>query len=278
MADIMKEALILERLSPSPRVIDIYGYCGTTVILEAMASDLHTKIIIDEGAFSKEGVISQKKLDKLQEDDVYPLNNFTTSEKLQISLDMAESLADIHGFEGGPIIHADTHIEQWLIAPDGRIKFNDFNNARLPSWDAKEKKYCERTSYYGGTWRSPEEYIPSPQDESIDVYAYGNNIYTLLTGLWPYYDEYSHEISESDIKRQIVAGKRPFVDPRYRTRSVIEKGLVKIMEKCWAQEREDRPTSYELVKYMRRLKAEAVHVGELKESSLIKIPIPRGLR
>lgn len=59
---------------------------------------------------------------------------------------------------------------------------------------------------------------------------------------------------------------------------MIEKGLVKIMEKCWAQEREDRPTSYELVKYMRRLKAEAVHVGELKESSLIKIPIPRGLR
>ncbi len=176
VADIKKEAMILERLTPSPRVLDIYGYCGTSVVVEPMAEDLHTKIIVGTG------YTFQKKLDKL--DDVYPLNNFTASEKLQISLDMAESLADLHGFEGGAIIHADTHIEQWLIAPDRSIKLNDFNNAREPTWNVKKNKYCEKTSTYGGVWRSPEEYIGRPQDESIDVYAYGNNIYTLVSPLF----------------------------------------------------------------------------------------------
>lgn len=173
VASIRKEAMILERLTHSPRVLDIYGYCGTSVVVEAMEEDLHTKIIIGEG------YISQKKLNKL--DDVYPQNNFTASEKLQISLDMAESLADLHGFDGGPIIHADTHIEQWLIAPDRSVKLNDFNNAREPMWNAKEKRYCEKRSTYGGIWRSPEEFDGYSQDESIDVYAYGNNIYTLVS-------------------------------------------------------------------------------------------------
>ena len=139
---IHKEANVLERLSPSPRILDIYGACGTTVLVEAMASDLHTKIIRGTG------FASQKKLDEL--DDVHPLNDFTPSEKLQISLDMAESLADLHGYEGGPIIHADTHIEQWLIAPDGSIQLNDFNNAREPLWNAQKREYCEARSSYGG--------------------------------------------------------------------------------------------------------------------------------
>jgi serine/threonine protein kinase len=120
---IHKEAIILERLSSSPRILDIYSYCGGSVFVEQMASDLHTKIVYGNG------VDSQERLDTL--DNVYPQNNLTASEKLQISLEMAKSLADIHGFEGGPIVHADTHIEQWLIAPDGNIKLNDFNNGEF---------------------------------------------------------------------------------------------------------------------------------------------------
>ena len=139
---IHKEANILERLSRSPRILNIYGACGTSVFIEAMASDLHTKII--KGT----GFAAQEELDKL--DGVHPLNDFTPSEKLQISLDMAMSLADMHGFEGGPICHADTHIEQWLIAPDGSIKLNDFNNARQPTWDTRKGEYCLKHSSYGG--------------------------------------------------------------------------------------------------------------------------------
>lgn len=41
-----------------------------------------------------------------------PMNNLTTSEKLDIALVMAESMADIHGFEGGAIAHGDVHPDQ----------------------------------------------------------------------------------------------------------------------------------------------------------------------
>ena len=37
-------------------------------------------------------------------------------------------------------------------------------------------------------YRSPEEFGSGILDERVDVYAFGQNIYTLLTGLWPYYD------------------------------------------------------------------------------------------
>lgn len=169
---VRKEALILERLAASPRVLNIYGHCGLSVLIEPMASEL------DEVIIGGDGEASQKELDAL--DDVYPRNNLTISEKLQISLDMAESIADLHGFEGGPIIHGDVHIEQWLISPDRSIKLNDFNNAIEPKWDEKKGAFCDNQGRWGSVNRSPEEYSNGLQDESVDTYAYGNNIYTLV--------------------------------------------------------------------------------------------------
>lgn len=140
----------MERLSSSPRVLDIYGFCGTSIHIENAKGDLHTKIIRTNEA----GYMSQHDLDKLQTTDVHPMNNFTAEEKFEIALSMAESLADIHGFEGGTITHADTHIEQWLIGQNGGYRLNDFNNARFPEWNAKKGEYCLRDMTYGGSVRN----------------------------------------------------------------------------------------------------------------------------
>ena len=167
-----KEALIFERLTASPRVLNIYGLCGVSVLVEAMAEELTDNIVVEHGT------AAQTELDAL--DDVYPRNNLTVSEKLQLAIDMAESLADLHGFVGGPIIHSDTHIEQWLIAPDKTIKLNDFNFAFEPQWDAEKGAYCDKWGVWEGTHRSPEEYSSSPQDEKVDIFEYGQNIYSLV--------------------------------------------------------------------------------------------------
>lgn len=90
---IRQEAIILEKLTASPRIINIYGFCGTSVIMEAMASDLTKQLV------KGNGIASQEMLNRLDDADI-SLNNFTASEKLQISLDMAMSLADLHGFKG----------------------------------------------------------------------------------------------------------------------------------------------------------------------------------
>jgi serine/threonine protein kinase len=177
LAKVHKESIILERLTSSPRILDIYSHCGLTVLVEAMASEITDQIV------PPKGYMRQSKLDELQKHDVFPLNNFTVSEKLQIALEMAESLADIHGFEGGLIVHADVHLEQWLLAPGGNVKLNDFGDAYEALWDGQRKNYCffNFDQTHSGTWRSPEEYVDGLVDESVDVYVFGNNIYTLVS-------------------------------------------------------------------------------------------------
>ena len=108
-------------------------------------------------------------------------NNLTSTKKLDFAIFMAKSLADLHGFKGGPIIHADTHIEQWLIAPDGSTKLNDFNNAKTARWHQENQEYCTSSGSYGGTYRSPEEFAGNPQDEGVDTYALSSNIYTMVS-------------------------------------------------------------------------------------------------
>ena len=139
---IHREAIVLERLTHSPRIVDIYGYCSTTIIAEAMGSEVWPDIIPGTGH------ARQSDLDRL--DDVYPRNKFTPTEKLEMSLEMAEALADIHGFEGGVILHGDTHPEQWLRAKDGSLKLNDFNNAEILDYNQEEDIYCKEWRQYGG--------------------------------------------------------------------------------------------------------------------------------
>jgi hypothetical protein len=53
------------------------------------------------------------------------------------------------------------------------------------------------------------------------------------------------------IERNLMQGKRPFVDPRYRTRSYIEGRMVQIMEKCWEYKSENRVSAFEVVEFLR---------------------------
>jgi hypothetical protein len=68
------------------------------------------------------GRMKQTDLDQMQMDDVHPMNNLTVAEKLDKALVMAESMADLHGFAGGAIVHGDVHPDQWLRSATGQIK------------------------------------------------------------------------------------------------------------------------------------------------------------
>ena len=193
---IQKEAVVMERLSASPNILDMYSYCGTSVLLEAMAGDMDSKMM------SGSGYASTEELAKL--DDVHPANDLTALEKLQMALEMAESLADIHGFKGGEIVHQDINLEQWLVARDGSVKLNDFNNAGISLWDEATQTFCTSKGVYGGTVspnefdaqifssiltlhfclqdHAPEEYNGyGVLDHGVDAYSYGNNIYILVS-------------------------------------------------------------------------------------------------
>ena len=98
---------------------------------------------IEPYTLSGSGYMKQEDLDKLQKDDVAPQNNLTPEQKLVVSLQMAEALAELHGYKNSLIIHDDIQLSQFLLNEDKTvIKINDFNRAEFPLWSETEQEYC----------------------------------------------------------------------------------------------------------------------------------------
>ena len=140
---IQREAIIMERLSASPRIVDIYGHCGTSILSECMAAEISNQIIPNSGHGD------ESALNALPQ--VPCNNNFTLQEKIDIALTMAESIADMHGYEGGVMVNGDIHPVQWLWSVQGTTKLNDFNNADLMDWNVESNEFCKlKRGKWGG--------------------------------------------------------------------------------------------------------------------------------
>jgi len=134
------DALVMERLTSSPRIVDIYGHCGTTVLTEYLPGEMESYIVPTSG-------LTQQLNDK---DDVKPQNDLTTDEMLLLALQMSEAIADLHGFEDGVIVHDDIQLAQFLKTPDGILKLNDFNRAEIMLFDEDQSRYCIYKNGKGG--------------------------------------------------------------------------------------------------------------------------------
>lgn len=246
------DALVMERLTSSPRIADVYGHCGLTTLTEYLPDG------IEENVIYKDGYMKQEDLN--DKNDVNPKNDYTPMEKLQMALDMAEAIAELHGFKDGVIVHDDIQLCQFLYTQDGRMKLNDFNRAEVMLFDEKSGEYCRYRNGEGpGNYRAPEEFADKPLNEKIDVYSFGNNIYALLTGLWVYYENEDDGV----VHEKSIAGELPFVDERYYNRSYAERKLVEIMLRCWVYDPDKRVDIFEVVEFLR----EAVEKAKEYETS-----------
>jgi len=254
MSQVQREAIIMERLTASPRVVDIYGHCGISVLLEPMRGESMPFIIPEEGS------ISQSRLNRIQQkaSDVVPMNNLTVPEKLDWALTMAEAIADINGFSGGVIAHADIHPDQFLLSYSGTLKLNDFNMGEILDFNPETNHYCyAHRSCFHRKFVSPEEVRCKNYREELDTYSMGHTIYGLLTGLPPFYQHGDGQFHYYEVKQQIMNRTiqlRPFVDERYRNRSMIEGKLVEIMEECWEWDYRERISIFGVVKMLRKVK------------------------
>lgn len=94
-SNIYKEALIMERMTASPRIMNLYGHCFTSMLVE-YGYEISQRIA--RGIeYNGRGRVSQEELDREEKDGVKPRNNFTAEEKLEIALAMAEGVAELHG-------------------------------------------------------------------------------------------------------------------------------------------------------------------------------------
>lgn len=137
-----KDAVAMEQLTASPHVMDVYGFCGHSVVTEVALGD--SSILL------KRGMNRNKKDD----DDYYghPKEEQTllsSFERLVIARDVAQGLMDIHrgrtsvvtrddenSYGGGEVdvesnkvvmVHNDINPANVVTVEGGRLKFNDFN-------------------------------------------------------------------------------------------------------------------------------------------------------
>mmetsp|Transcript_695 Transcript_695/g.1606 ORF Transcript_695/g.1606 Transcript_695/m.1606 type:complete len:89 (+) Transcript_695:1748-2014(+) len=71
-------------------------------------------------------------------------------------------------------------------------------------------------------------------------------MYSLLTGLWIFYDE----DDEDNVRERIKQGEKPFIDPRYMNQSLAEAKLAEIIDRCFSFRPEDRPSIFDVVRFL----------------------------
>lgn len=222
-----RDALAMERLTPSTMIVNIYGFCGNSGVFE----------------FASDGSLSDAIWSKANDnDDAAPLDELG---RLRLATQAAMGVAAVHNFdkEGvASVAHTDITPSQF-VGKGGLYKLNDFNRARFLRWNVTSKEPCSYlVGRNPGKNRSPEEYSHEPQTEKVDVYSLGNILYMLLTGLWPFED-----VEEKDAQKQVKKGLRPaFPVEIWNSTSPILMDLKEAMFQCHEQDIKNRATAREV--------------------------------
>ena len=230
------DALVMDLLSASPRITNIYSYCAQGSITEYCPTQVEEDIVKEEfydGTFLPG-----------EEDEPTTRNNLTVTEKLQYALDFARPLAEMHGLRDGVILHVDVKPDNYFRGYDGIIKLVDFNRAEPLLYDEETGQYCQQNegSYYT-IYRAPEEILANqPQDDKADVFNYASVIYSVLTGLWVH-----SGFDAARVREDLLSGVKPFYDDRWAFKSLGEAALLRIIDEGWNFDPEDRPTMFEII-------------------------------
>ena len=239
-----RDAVALERLTQSPYVMDIYGFCGQSTM--------------NELAFQNN-----------QMNDLYRMatgpmmNNFSPyilKTKLQIASMTALAVAHVHSVpidhvEGldrqtkapASIVHYDINPRNVVIMPSGKPKLNDFNVAEFLTWNQKLNATCGfEGRFHEPWWRSPEEMQKRLLDEKVDVYSLGNTLYVLLTGTEPR-GKKNKKKRFMQVSRELADGLKPTFPPKYIDSddpSVV--AIRNAITLCWEPDPDRRPYAIDI--------------------------------
>ena len=151
----------------------------------------------------------------------------------------AMALASVHNVDSeGMATIAHTDIAPGQFMKVGNIyKLQDFNRARFIRYSQTNRTACP--FYVGnnaGKNRSPEEYAYGPEDEKVDVYSYGNLLYMLLQGDWPFDD-----VDDEEAAALVQKGTRPNIyEDVWNSTDPVDQVLKKAMMMCHQQDPVER--------------------------------------
>jgi serine/threonine protein kinase len=272
------DAMVMERLTASPYIVNSYGYCGQSV-MSTLASASGRKLIKDD------------KLKWLK--------------RIQLARDLARGLADLHALsplkydrntarknqrQPLPLVfaHHDINIANTLATSEGHLQWNDFNLGVTRRYKMNPKTGSLQPCflpirYQGALWRSPEEilnvtgYLDSKDDamQAADVYSLGNVLFQVLSKHQPWSHLEKERVQDQEldrtnvtvgsvrlatgqnftqdekndsllsIARAKVQGMLPFMPQRFLSRPEA-KLLWTLIQKCYQRDPSDRTTAWDL--------------------------------
>ena len=222
----LKDALVMEETTSSKYVLNMYGYCAHSNLVESAWGTLNSWLSANR-------------------EKANPL------ELLEVAVMVARGVADMQVYRDGmpTFAHADVKASQFLkltnMGDRLLFKINDFNRGRLLT-SKNPPEICPfiiRGKHKGSTCRAPEEYHDRANlNDKIDVFSLGSVLFFILTGETPFQEVEKYK----DAITQITSGVEPRLpkDIRESTDPSIV-ALVETMRKCRQMRPGDRPTSQE---------------------------------
>lgn len=188
------DAVVMERLTSSPYVVDVFQHCGQTVYTEFASSSARTHIK-DE--------------------------SFGSLDRLRMGRNLARAFAAIHSIDypkasNATLAHNDINIAN-AVEIDGQIKLNDFNLAILMRWN-KTQPCGAPVRFEAPLWKSPEEVRHASyfNPAQADVYGLGNLLFQVMTKHQPWtHLEPEGKLDQSEVARRKLAGRKPSVPAKY---------------------------------------------------------------
>ena len=236
-----KDGLLLERMSSSPFIPDVHGYCSVAVMMDFMPEgSMHDYI---KGVRLAGG------------------SALSPIDRLRIVIHIAGSVAALHTIdntEQPSFFHNDLCCHQYLFQ-DGVFKLNDFNYAKPIFKNKKTNEQCTRSHFGMAMWkaRSLEEhqqqqgykYYTSVKPDNIDVWMMGNIMFIIMTDLYLF--EKPKNLNYRDAGRKMVAGERTEIPEHVRNSTdpsyVAMQGA---LDMCWTYKWAERPSARSVTDYL----------------------------
>jgi hypothetical protein len=236
------ESQAMERLTASTTTVDVYAYCGTSMVNQFAATSLSSY-----------------------------LQNKTSLEKLSLAIAITKGIVDMHSIDNTTnnnrkdstlsLAHHDFKSDNVRFTADNRAVMTDMNSAILLQRHNETGVTCPSVSYQKGSpWRPPEEYQnrTTPKlvvAEMVDIYGLANFFYLFAVGMEPWEISRMYPVPRYKRKkyREIMMQRRNQGKPRYvpddvwRSKDPAIQLLLNAMKACYRSNPAERPTAKEVV-------------------------------
>jgi hypothetical protein len=208
------DAIVMEQLTASPYIIDMYSYCGMSVLTD----------------FAETTV--SRVLDKLTK----PV------ETLKLAKQVAKGVWDMHR-EG--VIHNDVNQANLAYSTRKQVPvFFDFNIAVF----RKDSSCPFVAKFPNPQWRSPEELkLGNRLTEKVDIFALGNILFRFIDGEPPWGRHRKSAEEEQFILESKLRGKLPPFTSLKIGNDTATTAMIHVMEECYTFRPQDRPSASRVI-------------------------------